>query len=73
MGIGVPRDFEQAHRYYNKAVKKGNHKEAADRVKLLETLVKHREKKKGLHESILNPNTSMLVKNNNRESQCLIM
>ncbi|KAL7314297.1 hypothetical protein PS15m_005889 [Mucor circinelloides] len=82
IGIGVPRDFAQAHHYYSKAVKKGNHKEARDRVNLLESLVKHQknEKKRTMAQdkklSVLsgNPAANQKTSNsNNRESQCTIM
>ncbi|KAG2232532.1 hypothetical protein INT48_005422, partial [Thamnidium elegans] len=46
IGIGVPRDFQQAHYYYTKACKKGNHKQAQDRVNLLEGMVKHQKNEK---------------------------
>lgn len=82
IGIGVPRDFAQAHHYYSKAVKKGNHKEARDRVSLLESLVKHQknEKKRTMAQdkklSVLSGNPAANQKtpnSNNRESQCTIM
>lgn len=77
VGIGIPRDFQQAHHFYSKAAKKGNHKEAQDRVNLLESMVKHQknekkrtmaqEKKRASNANILSPNNNN--NNNNNESK----
>jgi TPR repeat protein len=45
LGVGVPRDFSKAYTYYSKAIKKGNHKEAKERVDFLESLVKYQKTK----------------------------
>lgn len=82
MGIGVPRDFQQAHFYYSKASKKGHHKEAKNRVDLLENLVKYQkiqknEKRRTMMQdkkkSFMNNGTTSKPTNNSRESQCNIM
>ncbi|KAI8640398.1 hypothetical protein BD408DRAFT_484139 [Parasitella parasitica] len=76
IGIGVPRDFAQAHHYYSKAVKKGNHKEARDRIQLLESLVKQQknEKKRAKAQDKRLSVVASSAKNNiNRDSQCAIM
>ncbi|CEP10660.1 hypothetical protein [Parasitella parasitica] len=77
ISIGVPRDFAQAHYYYSKAVKKGNHKEAQNRIQLLESLVKEQKNDKRIAKaqdrriSVVAPSTKNNIKN--RESQCAIM
>ncbi|KAI9282544.1 hypothetical protein BY458DRAFT_496539 [Sporodiniella umbellata] len=42
MGMGVPRNYKQAYRYYHKA-SKANHLEARNRVEILDHLVKHKK------------------------------
>jgi TPR repeat protein len=80
MGIGVPRDFQQAHHYYCKAAKKGHHKEAQSRVDLLENLVKHQKTQKNEKRRTMTQDKKLSVmnhtsksSNNNRDSQCNIM
>lgn len=75
-GIGIPRDFSQAHRYYSKAAKKGIHKAAQERVDLLESLVKHQKNEKRrtvTQEKRRMSNANILKSNNSKESQCTIM
>ncbi|CAO3696556.1 unnamed protein product [Rhizopus stolonifer] len=45
MGIGTPRNYKQAYRYYLKA-SKSNHPEAKNRIQLLDHLVKHKKLEK---------------------------
>ncbi|CEG68680.1 hypothetical protein RMATCC62417_04892 [Rhizopus microsporus] len=42
VGIGVPRDYKKAHHYYSKA-SKHDHKEAKDRLKMMEHVVKFKK------------------------------
>lgn len=82
VGIGIPRDFQHAHHFYCKAAKKGNHKEAQDRVNLLEGMVKHQknekrrtlaqEKRRTSNANILNHNESK-SNSKSKDSQCAIM
>lgn len=62
-GIGVPRDYQQAHHYYSKASKKGKHKEAQARVDLLQSMVKHQKNEK----------RRTVVPDKKKDAQCLIM
>jgi TPR repeat protein len=85
MGIGVPRDFQQAYHYYHKASKKGNHKEAKGRVELLENLVKYQKTQKNEKRRTMIQDKKLSSTNNNgttsksgnntnsRDSQCNIM
>ncbi|RCH91558.1 hypothetical protein CU098_003752, partial [Rhizopus stolonifer] len=70
MGIGVPRDYQQAHHYYSKAVKRGNHKEAKARIDLLESLVKHQKNEK---KRMATQDKKLSMASKNRDSQCTIM
>ncbi|GAA5804157.1 hypothetical protein HPULCUR_009643 [Helicostylum pulchrum] len=74
IGIGVPRDFQQAHYYYAKACKKGNHKQAQDRVDLLEGMVKHQrnEKRRTVIQDKRRSSQGNPLKTS-RDSQCNIM
>ncbi|KAI8373891.1 hypothetical protein BD560DRAFT_446166 [Blakeslea trispora] len=72
MGIGVPRDYQQAHQYYSKASKKGNHQEAKKRIELLENLVKlQKTEKKRLASQDKKPSVSN--SRNKKDAQCNIM
>ncbi len=83
MGIGIPRDFQHAHHFYSKAAKKGNHKEAQDRVDLLESMVKHQknekrrtvahDKKRVSSANILKSTSNNDNHKTSKESQCNIM
>ncbi|KAI8370803.1 hypothetical protein EDC96DRAFT_573455 [Choanephora cucurbitarum] len=72
MGIGVPRDYQQAHHFYSKASKKGNHQEAKKRIELLENLVKHQKnEKKRL--AAQDKRSLTQISKNKKDSQCNIM
>lgn len=72
LGVGVPRDFSKAYTFYAKAIKKGDHKEAKERVNFLESMLKYQknEKKKAQEEKKA---SVIQAKTNNRDSQCHIM
>lgn len=74
IGIGVPRDFQQAHYYYAKACKKGNHKQAQERVDLLEGMVKHQKNEKRrtvIHDKRRTSQGNLLK--TSKDTQCNIM
>ncbi|KAI8997158.1 hypothetical protein BDB01DRAFT_770055 [Pilobolus umbonatus] len=64
MGVGVPRDYKQAHYYYNKAVKRG-HKYAENRLSSLNTMLRNQKSD--------NRQTNQDRRFSRKDTQCNIM